>query len=149
MYNMYTDLEGILSAFLYLHVSFYPRVVNFVDMSFHTVMAKFKYTERNYPKEYQGDPCRQRQVLTVRIWLDFYEDDMSPWALSGIHIQRVAANYILVLRPRTAKVSGPWTILSKRFSTPRHDTFPAPRHYVYAQKLYFIAVLRQFDAVTS
>jgi hypothetical protein len=148
---MYTDLEGILSAFLYLHVSFYPGVVNFCKyvQYFHTVMAKFKYTERNYPKEYQGDSCRQRQVLTVRIWLDFYEDDTSPWALSGIHIQRVAANNILVLRPRTAKVSGPWTILSKRFSTPRHDTFPASRRYIYAQKLYFIAVLRQFDAVTS
>ncbi len=24
----------------------------------------------------------------IRIWLDFYEDDMSPWVLSSIHIQR-------------------------------------------------------------
>jgi hypothetical protein len=25
----------------------------------------------------------------IRIWLDFYEDDMSPWVLSSIHIQRL------------------------------------------------------------
>jgi hypothetical protein len=28
-YNMYTNLEEILSACLHLHVSFYPGVVNF------------------------------------------------------------------------------------------------------------------------
>ncbi len=28
-YNMYTDFEGILSACLYLHVSFYSGVVHF------------------------------------------------------------------------------------------------------------------------
>jgi hypothetical protein len=33
---MYTDLEGILSACLYLHVSFYSGVI-FVDMYFHTL----------------------------------------------------------------------------------------------------------------
>jgi hypothetical protein len=27
----------------------------------------------------------------IRIWLDFYEDDMSPWVLSSIHIQRLIA----------------------------------------------------------
>jgi hypothetical protein len=46
------------------------------------ILAKLKYTERNHPKEYSGDPCRRRQVL-IRIWLDFYKDDMSPWVLSS------------------------------------------------------------------
>jgi hypothetical protein len=46
------------------------------------ILAKFKYTERNQPKEYQGDPCHLRQLLILRIWLDFYEDDMPPWVLS-------------------------------------------------------------------
>jgi hypothetical protein len=30
-------------------------------------------------------------VHIVRIWLDFYEDDMWPWALSSIHILRYYA----------------------------------------------------------
>jgi hypothetical protein len=34
VYNMYTDLEGILSACLCLHVSFYPGVVNFRRYAF-------------------------------------------------------------------------------------------------------------------
>ncbi len=33
-YNMYTDLEGILSACLYLHVSFYSGVVYFCRYAF-------------------------------------------------------------------------------------------------------------------
>jgi hypothetical protein len=43
-----------------------------------------------YPpySDYNYGLCRLRQVLMIRIWLDFYEDDMSPWVLSSIHIQR-------------------------------------------------------------
>jgi hypothetical protein len=33
-YNMYTDLEGILSACLYLHISFYSGVVHFCRYAF-------------------------------------------------------------------------------------------------------------------
>ncbi len=50
--NMHTDLEGILSAYLYLHVSLYPGVVNFCRYIFSQALAKFKYTKRNHPKEY-------------------------------------------------------------------------------------------------
>ncbi len=35
------------------------------------------------------DPCRLRPVIIIRIWLDFYEDDMLPWVLASIHIQRL------------------------------------------------------------
>ncbi len=76
-----------LSACLYLHVIFYPGVVNFCRYIFPQALAKFKYTERNHPKEYLGDPCFLRQLLIIRIRLDFYEDYMSPWVLSSIHIQ--------------------------------------------------------------
>ncbi len=43
-----------------------------------------------YPpySDYNYGHCRLRQVLMIRIWLDFYEDDMLPWVLSSIHIQR-------------------------------------------------------------
>jgi hypothetical protein len=40
------------------------------------------------PQKMLDDPCRLRQVIIVRIWLDFYEDDMLPWVLASIHIQR-------------------------------------------------------------
>jgi hypothetical protein len=53
------------------------------------ILGKFKYTERNHPKEYEGDPCCLRHLLILGIWLDFYEDDMSPWILSSIHIQHL------------------------------------------------------------
>jgi hypothetical protein len=58
-------------------------------MYFHTALAKFKYTERNHLKEYQGDPGPLRKVLIVHIWQDFYQDNMSPWVLSSIHVQRL------------------------------------------------------------
>jgi hypothetical protein len=47
-----------------------------------------KSTEIHHPKECQDDPCRLIQVINIRIWLDFYEDDMSPWVLSSKRIQR-------------------------------------------------------------
>jgi hypothetical protein len=34
VYNMYTDLEGFLSACLYLHISFYSGVVHFCRYAF-------------------------------------------------------------------------------------------------------------------
>jgi hypothetical protein len=40
---------------------------------------KNKYTVRNQPKECEDEPCRPSQVIIIRIWLDFYEDDMLPW----------------------------------------------------------------------
>ncbi len=49
----------------------------------------FKSTEINHPNECKDDPCRLRQVIIKRIWPDFYEDDLSPWVLSSIHIQRI------------------------------------------------------------
>ncbi len=47
-----------------------------------------KYTERNHPKEYSNGPCRLKPVLILCIWWDFCEDDMLPWVLSSILIQR-------------------------------------------------------------
>jgi hypothetical protein len=41
------------------------------------------------------DPYRLRQVIIVRIWLDFYEDNMLPCVLSSIHIQ--GCNIIITL----------------------------------------------------
>ncbi len=41
------------------------------------------------PQKISVDPCRLRQVIITRIWLDFYEDDRLPWVLSSIHIQRI------------------------------------------------------------
>jgi hypothetical protein len=38
-YNMYTDLEGILPACLYLHISFYLGVVNFYRYVFSHINA--------------------------------------------------------------------------------------------------------------
>jgi hypothetical protein len=35
----------------------------------------------------------------IRIWLDFYEDDMLPWVLSSIHIQRAGP----LIRTKTTK----------------------------------------------
>jgi hypothetical protein len=32
---------------------------------------------------------RLKQVIITRICLDFYEDDMLPWVMSSIHIQRL------------------------------------------------------------
>ncbi len=40
------------------------------------------------PRNVKMTPAALRQVHILRIWLDFYEDDMSPWVLSCIHIQR-------------------------------------------------------------
>jgi hypothetical protein len=39
------------------------------------------------PQKISVDPCRLRQVIIIRIWLDFYEDDRLPWVRSSIHIQ--------------------------------------------------------------
>ncbi len=50
---------------------------------------KSKYPERNHPKEYKDYPCCLRQVFIIRIWQDFYKEDLSPWVLSSIHIQRI------------------------------------------------------------
>jgi hypothetical protein len=55
----------------------------------------FKLPEIDHPKECRDDPCRLRQVIIIRIWLDFYEDDMSRWVLSSIHIQRSAPLNVL------------------------------------------------------
>jgi hypothetical protein len=41
-YNMYTDLEGILSACFYLQVSFYPGVVNICRYLFPHIVAFLK-----------------------------------------------------------------------------------------------------------
>ncbi len=79
-YNMYTYLEGILSACLCLHVSFYTGWSIFVDMYFHTVLAKLKSTERNHPKIIKVTPAVEDRYLC--------EDDMSLLVLSSIHIQR-------------------------------------------------------------
>jgi hypothetical protein len=41
-YNMYTNLEEILSVCLHLHVSFYPGVVNFCRKVFSHINKKHK-----------------------------------------------------------------------------------------------------------
>ncbi len=51
-------------------------------------------TERNHPKGYNDNPCRRRQVLIIRIWLDFYEDKMSPWVLFSIYVHSTRINNI-------------------------------------------------------
>jgi hypothetical protein len=63
------------------------------------ILTSSKYTERNHLKECNDDRCRLNQVFIIRIWLDFYEDDMSPWVLSSIHIQRVKLYSSLLLYP--------------------------------------------------
>ncbi len=46
----------------------------------HLILAKFKYIERNHPKEYiLRWPLSSKTVTYFTHWLDFYEDDMSPW----------------------------------------------------------------------
>ncbi len=63
-YNMYTDLEGILSACLYLHVSIYPGVVNFCRYVFPQELAKFKCTEKTTPRNIKVAPAvRDRYLL--------------------------------------------------------------------------------------
>ena len=44
-----------------------------------------------YPpySDYNYGLYRLRHVIIVRIWLYFCEDDMSPWVLFSIHIQRL------------------------------------------------------------
>jgi hypothetical protein len=51
--------------------------------------GKIQIYRKKPPQRILGEPCRLRQVLMIRIWLHFYEDDMSPWVLSSIHIQRL------------------------------------------------------------
>jgi hypothetical protein len=82
-----TQIGINLSAWLCLYISFSTRLVHFCGYVFHLININ-QFTERNHPEEYKDDPCRMRQVLNIHIWLDFYEDDMSPWVLSSIHIQQ-------------------------------------------------------------
>ncbi len=56
------------------------KVSNISSYFLKYVLIKFVY---NYGL------CSLRHVLIIRIWLDFYEDDMSPWVLASIHIQRL------------------------------------------------------------
>jgi hypothetical protein len=51
-----------------------------------------KYPERNHLQEYSDVPCRLKPVLILHIWLDSYEDDMLPWVLSNVLIQRLYQN---------------------------------------------------------
>jgi hypothetical protein len=72
-----------------------------------------KSTEINHPKECQDDPCRLIQVINIRIWLDFYEDDMSPWVQSSIRIQRPEASphhFASRLQPTLELVSVRWGV---------------------------------------
>ncbi len=88
-YNMYTDLEGILSACLYLHVSFNSGVVHFCRYIL-AILALLCNTIRRSSIEllwfqtthspsigkiqiYRKNPPQRilRQVLIIRIWLDF------------------------------------------------------------------------------
>jgi hypothetical protein len=56
------------------------------------------------PNKSQDDPCRPRKVIIVRIWLDFYDDDMLPWVLSSIHIQRAIPSCgMVVIAMKTGK----------------------------------------------
>jgi hypothetical protein len=59
-YNMYTDLEEILSACLYLHVSFYPEVVDFCRYVFahtnaFTTVAKVDKIYNNLIQKYLAE----------------------------------------------------------------------------------------------
>jgi hypothetical protein len=70
----------------------------------HSVLKKTVFSLSTYIACHAGTPfvynyglCRLRQVTLIRIWLDFYEDDMSPWVLSSIHIQRLPVTTLIRL----------------------------------------------------
>ncbi len=54
-----------------------------------TILKNSKYTEINQsPQSMLRWPLPFATGIIIRSWLDFYEDDMLPWVLSSIHIQR-------------------------------------------------------------
>ncbi len=67
-----TQFGRNLSVYLSLHVSFSPGGGIFLQIRFSLVKC----------------PSIITFIPSIRNWLDFYEDDMSPWVLSSIHIQR-------------------------------------------------------------
>ncbi len=77
-----TVSSGVGSSPQFIHNKVYNNNVN----------TKKVYTKiPNIQKEFTPKKIkmtRLRQVIFVRIWLDFYEDDMSPWVLSSIRFQR-------------------------------------------------------------
>ncbi len=61
----------------------------FVDIYLHKHCKVQIYRKKTTPNNIKVTPADWDRVLIIRIWLDFYEDDMSPWVLSSIHIQRL------------------------------------------------------------
>jgi hypothetical protein len=74
-------------------------VLNYISSKLSTAQyCKIQIYRKKPPQRILGDPCRLTQVLMICIWLDFYKDDMLPWVLSSIHIQRggVSADHFLL-----------------------------------------------------
>jgi hypothetical protein len=98
-YNMYTNVEGILSDCLYLHLSFYPMVVNFCKYVQYYVFPNSTGKIQIYRKKPLQRilrwplPSKTGTYSIICIWLSFYEDDLLPWVLLTVNRTAICTNW--------------------------------------------------------